>query len=140
MTEPRTTVVYEPDGIIKGVEFSTVFANLFEDLLLHYLTMYENKQEIAEAYKKIEQFVDGKEVQLNKLETHIYTLTATAQTLRRLALEQGVAKEVPISEEAVNKAKETAASFLQSVESKDALEDYNKKIVELNEVFKKELS
>lgn len=140
MTQQRTTVVYDPKGVIKGVEFNTIFATLFEDLLLHYLAMYENKQEIAAAYKKIEQFADGQEVQLTKVESYIYTLTATAQTLRRLALEQGIAKEVPISEEAAAKAKETAASFLQSVESKDAFEDYNKKIAELNEVFKKELS
>lgn len=140
MTEPRTTVVYDPKGIIKGVEFNAIFATLFEDLLLHYLAMYENKQEIAAAYKKIEQFADGQEVQLTKLESYIYTLTATAQTLRRLALEQGVAKEVPISEEAAAKAKETAATFLQSVDNKDAMEEYNKKIIELNEVFKKELS
>jgi len=139
--EVKTTIVYEHDKVIKNFEISGYFAQMFENFLLEYITLAEDKNVILNAYKKIAEINNGdKDIKLNKFESFYYLLTAIAQSFRKLAVDQGVAREVPLDEAAIAAAKDTASLYLDGVFDESKREAFNKKYEETLEIFKKAMS
>jgi hypothetical protein len=133
--DKKTTVVYDKLGVIKNIELSVGMLEALQNLLIHYLSECKDHQEVVETYKKINKIAAGeKDIQLEGIQSHIYILVALVQNLRMLALEQGIAKEVEVSEAVHAKAKEAAQLFLERDPNK--IQDLNTKLAELHEVTK----
>lgn len=131
----KKTIVLNKNGVIKNVELGVGILEGLQSLLIHYLSECEDYQEVTETYKKINKIAAGeKDIQLEGVQSHIYILVALVQNLRMLALEQGVAKEVEVSEAVHAKAKEAAQLFLERDPNK--MQDLNTKLAELHEVTK----
>jgi len=139
--EVKTTIVYDLDKVIKNFEISGYFAQMFENFLLEYIALAEDKNTVLEAYKKIAAINNGdKEIKLNRFESFYYLLTAMAQSFRKLAIDQGVAKEIPLDEAAIDAAKDTASLYLEGVFDETKRDEFNKKYKETIEIFKKAIS
>tara|TARA_R110001592_G_scaffold347760_1_gene641495 strand:+ start:14092 stop:14520 length:429 start_codon:yes stop_codon:yes gene_type:complete len=133
--EKKTTIVYDPNGIIDDISLSVGMLEALQDLLIHYLSECKDHKEVTETYKKINLVANGdKEVRFEGIQSHIYILVALIQNLRSLALDQGVAKKVEIEDAVHNKAKEAAHLFLQRDPNK--ANELNSKLKELHEVTK----
>ena len=125
--EKKTTIVYDPNGIIDDISLSVGMLEALQDLLIHYLSECKDHKEVTETYKKINLVANGdKEVRFEGIQSHIYILVALIQNLRSLALDQGVAKKVEIEE--------AAHLFLQRDPNK--ANELNSKLKELHEVTK----
>jgi hypothetical protein len=122
--DKKTTVVYDKLGVIKNIELSVGMLEALQNLLIHYLSECKDHQEV----------VGEKDIQLEGIQSHIYILVALVQNLRMLALEQGIAKEVEVTEAVHAKAKEAAQLFLERDPNK--IQDLNTKLAELHEVTK----
>jgi len=117
----KTTVIFNPNGIIKDIALGVGILESLQDLLLYYLTNLEDENEIKEVYKKINLAASGEKVNFIGSESHIYVLVALVQNLRSLAIEQGVAKEVDIDDAVHLKAKEIANLFIKRDPNDDEL-------------------
>ena len=140
MEKINTTVVYDHDKVIKNFEISGFYAQMLESFLMHYITTVEDQGELLTIYKKIDDLSNGEKIQLDQRESYFYLLTALVKTLRKLALEQGVAKEVAISEAAAAAAKKTAGLYLDSISDDTKKKDFAESYKEVLEIFKKEAS
>lgn len=136
----NTTIVYDQDSIIKGFEISGFFAQMLERFLLDYIIQVEDKAELLGIYKKIDDLSNGKDVKLDQRESYFYLLTAMVRGLRQLALEQKIAKEIPISEAAAASAKKSAELYLEGIGNKDKRADFYKSYEETVKIFDKDLS
>jgi len=130
--EKKTTVVLNPQGVIKNITLSVGILEGLQNLLVHYLAQCKDHDEIVETYKKINKLSTDEKVVFEGIQSHIYILVALVQNLRLLALEQGVAKEVEIEDAVHMKAKEAAQMFLERDPAK--LKELNKKLRELHDV------
>jgi len=131
--EKKTTVVLNPQGIIKDITLSVGILEGLQNLLVHYLSECKDHNEITERYKKINLLASGsKEVKFEGVQSHIYILVALVQNLRALALEQGSAKEVEVTNAVHMKAKEAAQMFLERDPNK--IQELNQKLKELHDV------
>jgi len=135
--EKKTTIVFDPKGIINNISLSVGVVEGLQNLLLHYLSELEDHEQVVETYKKINEISLGKEDwKLEGEQAHIYLLVALVQNLRYLALEQGVAKTVEIDEAVHLKAKETAELFLRKDPDKQQqLASNLKELFELSKTF-----
>ena len=132
MMEKKTTVVLNPQGVIKNITLSVGILEGLQNLLVHYLAQCKDHDEIVETYKKINKLSTDEKVVFEGVQSHIYILVALVQNLRLLALEQGVAKEVEVEDAVHMKAKEAAQMFLERDPAK--LKELNKKLRELHDV------
>ncbi len=132
MMEKKTTVVLNPQGVIKNITLSVGILEGLQNLLVHYLDQCKDYEEIVETYKKINKLSNDEKVVFEGIQSHIYILVALVQNLRLLALEQGVAKEVEVEDAVHMKAKEAAQMFLERDPAK--LKELNKKLKELHDV------
>ena len=132
MMEKKTTVVLNPQGVIKNITLSVGILEGLQNLLVHYLAQCKDHDEIVETYKKINNLSTDEKVVFEGVQSHIYILVALVQNLRLLALEQGVAKEVEVEDAVHMKAKEAAQMFLERDPAK--LQELNKKLRELHDV------
>ena len=132
MMEKKTTVVLNPQGVIKNITLSVGILEGLQNLLVHYLAQCKDHDEIVETYKKINKLSTDEKVVFEGIQSHIYILVALVQNLRLLALEQGVAKEVEVEDAVHMKAKEAAQMFLERDPAK--LKELNKKLRELHDV------
>ena len=133
--EKKTTVVLDPNGLIKDISLSVGMLEALQNLLIHYLSECKDHKEVTETYKKINLVASGEtDIKFEGIQSHIYILVALVQNLRSLALEQGVAKKVEIEDAVHNKAKEAAHLFLQRDPNK--VNELNEKLKELHEVTK----
>jgi len=132
MMEKKTTVVLNPQGVIKNITLSVGILEGLQNLLVHYLAQCKDHDEIVETYKKINKLSTDEKVVFEGIQSHIYILVALVQNLRLLALEQGVAKEVEVEDAVHMKAKEAAQMFLERDPAK--LQELNKKLRELHDV------
>jgi len=130
--EKKTTVVLNPQGVIKNITLSVGILEGLQNLLVHYLAQCKDHDEIVETYKKINKLSTDEKVVFEGIQSHIYILVALVQNLRLLALEQGVAKEVEVEDAVHMKAKEAAQMFLERDPAK--LKELNKKLRELHDV------
>ena len=130
--EKKTTVVLNPQGVIKNITLSVGILEGLQNLLVHYLAQCKDHDEIVETYKKINKLSNDEKVVFEGIQSHIYILVALVQNLRLLALEQGVAKEVEVEDAVHIKAKEAAQMFLERDPAK--LKELNKKLRELHDV------
>tara|TARA_R110000765_G_scaffold5492_2_gene17216 strand:- start:1289 stop:1705 length:417 start_codon:yes stop_codon:yes gene_type:complete len=131
--EKKTTVVLNPQGIIKDITLSVGILEGLQNLLVHYLAECKDHNEITETYKKINLLASGsKEVKFEGVQSHIYILVALVQNLRALAIEQGSAKEVEVTDAVHMKAKEAAQMFLERDPNK--IQELNQKLKELHDV------
>ena len=132
MMEKKTTVVLNPQGVIKNITLNVGILEGLQNLLVHYLAQCKDHDEIVETYKKINKLSTDEKVVFEGIQSHIYILVALVQNLRLLALEQGVAKEVEVEDAVHMKAKEAAQMFLERDPAK--LKELNKKLRELHDV------
>lgn len=132
MMEKKTTLVLNPQGVIKNITLSVGILEGLQNLLVHYLAQCKDHDEIVETYKKINKLSNDEKVVFEGIQSHIYILVALVQNLRLLALEQGVAKEVEVEDAVHMKAKEAAQMFLERDPAK--LKELNKKLKELHDV------
>jgi hypothetical protein len=130
--EKKTTVVLNPQGVIKNITLSVGVLEGLQNLLVHYLGQCKDHNEITETYKKINKLATNEEVKFEGIQSHIYILVALVQNLRLLALEQGAAKEVEVEDAVHMKAKEAAQMFLERDPNK--IQELNKKLKELHDV------
>lgn len=130
----KTTVIFNPNGIIKDIALSVGILESLQDLLLFYLSNCKDEKEIKETYRKINLAASGEKVEFLGAESHIYLLVALVQNLRSLAIEQGVAKEVEIDEAVHLKAKEVANLFMQRDPNRQ--QELNENLAELFELSK----
>ena len=132
MMEKKTTVVLNPQGVIKNITLSVGILEGLQNLLVHYLAECKDHDAIIDTYKKINKLANNEEVAFEGVQSHIYILVALVQNLRTLALEQDVAKEVEVEDAVHMKAKEAAQMFLERDPAK--LQELNKKLRELHDV------
>ena len=132
MMEKKTTIVLNPQGVIKNITLSVGILEGLQNLLVHYLAQCKDHNEITETYKKINKLATNEEVKFEGIQSHIYILVALVQNLRLLALEQGAAKEVEVEDAVHMKAKEAAQMFLERDPNK--IQELNQKLKELHEV------
>jgi len=130
--EKKTTIVLNPQGVIKNITLSVGILEGLQNLLVHYLAQCKDHNEITETYKKINKLATNEEVKFEGIQSHIYILVALVQNLRLLALEQGAAKEVEVEDAVHMKAKEAAQMFLERDPNK--IQELNQKLKELHEV------
>jgi len=132
----KTTIIFQPDGLIKDIKLGVGMLEALQDLLLFYLSNCENEQEIRDTYKKINLVSKGHQVEFKGAQSHIYVLVALIQNLRMLALEQGVAKEVEIEDAVHVKAKEIVNLFMMRDENNnDAIKSKFNELKELTKDF-----
>lgn len=112
--------VYDYNKVIKGVDISATYISGLQQILTTLLSFTGSKDVIADQYKRIEAVVKGdKSIQLTAEETNLYVLISLIQELKTLAKEQGISKEVEMSDELLGDIKKMSEELL-SLDRTDA--------------------
>ncbi len=124
----KTTVSF-----IKGktitLEIDADFGSVFQNFLLNYITSAKNPNDVIDGYKKIEQILEGQDVQFTEYESYLYALTALCQNIQKCALEQGAAKKIKMPPEIVQQSKELAETIMKG----ETVDDLQQKFKDLSD-------
>ena len=131
----QNRVIYDYSKVIKDVEISTTYIPGIQQVLTTILAFAGSPEEISKIYKKIQSVVDGDtSIQLTPDENNVYVLLSLIQELKRKAKEQGLSREVPLSDDLVKEIADMSSKLITLDRSNsEAVGDFNAKYAKLME-------
>ena len=131
----KNRVIYDYSKVIKDVEISTTYIPGIQQVLTTILAFAGSPEEISKIYKKIQSVVDGDtSIQLTPDENNVYVLLSLIQELKRKAKEQGLSREVPLSDDLVKEIADMSSKLITLDRSNsEAVGDFNAKYAKLME-------
>jgi len=131
----KNRVIYDYSKVIKDVEISTTYIPGIQQVLTTILAFAGSPEEISKIYKKIQSVVDGDtSIQLTPDENNVYVLLSLIQELKRKAKEQGLSREVPLSDDLLKEITDMSSELITLDRSDtEAVGDFNAKYEKLME-------
>lgn len=131
----QNRVIYDYSKVIKDVEISTTYIPGIQQVLTTILAFAGSPEEISKIYKKIQSVVDGDtSIELTPDENNVYVLLSLIQELKRKAKEQGLSREVPLSDDLVKEIADMSSKLITLDRSNsEAVGDFNAKYAKLME-------
>tara|TARA_B100001093_G_scaffold363382_1_gene348134 strand:- start:694 stop:1149 length:456 start_codon:yes stop_codon:yes gene_type:complete len=123
----QNRVIYDYSKVIKDIEISTTYIPGIQQVLTTILAFVGSPEEITKIYKKIQSLMEGdKSIELTADENNIYVLLSLIQELKRKAKEQGLSREVPLSDDLLKEITDMSSELIELDRSdKEAVGDFN---------------
>ena len=131
----KNRVIYDYSKVIKDVEISTTYIPGIQQVLTTILAFVGSPEEITKIYRKIQSLMEGDtSIELTADENNIYVLLSLIQELKRKAKEQGLSREVPLSDDLLKEITDMSSELITLDRSdKEAVGDFNAKYEKLME-------
>jgi hypothetical protein len=131
----KNRVIYDYSKVIKDVEISTTYIPGIQQVLTTILAFVGSPEEITKIYKKIQSLMEGDtSIELTADENNVYVLLSLIQELKRKAKEQGLSREVPLSDDLLKKITDMSSELITLDRSDtEAVGDFNAKYEKLME-------
>tara|TARA_R100000951_G_scaffold91782_1_gene80146 strand:- start:558 stop:1013 length:456 start_codon:yes stop_codon:yes gene_type:complete len=110
----QNRVIYDYSKVIKDIEISTTYIPGIQQVLTTILAFVGSPEEITKIYKKIQSLMEGdKSIELTADENNIYVLLSLIQELKRKAKEQGLSREVPLSDDLLKEITDMSSELIE---------------------------
>lgn len=131
----KNRVIYDYSKVIKDVEISTTYIPGIQQVLTTILAFVGSPEEITKIYRKIQSLMEGDtSIELTADENNIYVLLSLIQELKRKAKEQGLSREVPLSDDLLKEITDMSSELITLDRSDtQAVGDFNAKYEKLME-------
>ena len=131
----QNRVIYDYSKVIKDVEISTTYIPGIQQVLTTILAFVGSPEEITKIYRKIQSLMEGDtSIELTADENNIYVLLSLIQELKRKAKEQGLSREVPLSDDLLKEITDMSSELITLDRSDtEAVGDFNAKYEKLME-------
>ena len=131
----KNRVIYDYSKVIKDVEISTTYIPGIQQVLTTILAFVGSPEEITKIYRKIQSLMEGDtSIELTADENNIYVLLSLIQELKRKAKEQGLSREVPLSDDLLKEITDMSSELITLDRSDtEAVGDFNAKYEKLME-------
>ena len=131
----KNRVIYDYSKVIKDVEISTTYIPGIQQVLTTILAFVGSPEEITKIYRKIQSLMEGDtSIELTADENNIYVLLSLIQELKRKAKEQGLSREVPLSDDLLKEITDMSSELIGLDRSDtEAVGDFNAKYEKLME-------
>ena len=131
----QNRVIYDYSKVIKDIEISTTYIPGIQQVLTTILAFVGSPEEITKIYKKIQSLMEGDtSIELTADENNIYVLLSLIQELKRKAKEQGLSREVPLSDDLLKEITDMSSELITLDRSDtEAVGDFNAKYEKLME-------
>lgn len=131
----QNRVIYDYSKVIKNVEISTTYIPGIQQVLTTILAFVGSPEEITKIYRKIQSLMEGDtSIELTADENNIYVLLSLIQELKRKAKEQGLSREVPLSDDLLKEITDMSSELITLDRSDtEAVGDFNAKYEKLME-------
>jgi len=123
----QNRVIYDYSKVIKDIEISTTYIPGIQQVLTTILAFVGSPEEITKIYKKIQSLMEGDtSIELTADENNVYVLLSLVQELKRKAKEQGLSREVPLSDDLLIEITDMSSELITLDRSdKEAVGDFN---------------
>lgn len=123
----QNRVIYDYSKVIKDIEISTTYIPGIQQVLTTILAFVGSPEEITKIYKKIQSLMEGDtSIELTADENNVYVLLSLVQELKRKAKEQGLSREVPLSDDLLKEITDMSSELITLDRSdKEAVGDFN---------------
>jgi len=131
----QNRVIYDYSKVIKDVEISTTYIPGIQQVLTTILAFVGSPEEITKIYRKIQSLMEGDtSIELTADENNIYVLLSLIQELKRKAKEQGLSREVPLSDDLLKEITDMSSELITLDRSDtEAVGNFNAKYEKLME-------
>lgn len=131
----QNRVIYDYSKVIKDIEISTTYIPGIQQVLTTILAFVGSPEEITKIYRKIQSLIEGDtSIELTADENNIYVLLSLIQELKRKAKEQGLSREVPLSDDLLKEITDMSSELITLDRSNtEAVGDFNAKYEKLME-------
>ena len=131
----QNRVIYDYSKVIKDIEISTTYIPGIQQVLTTILAFVGSPEEITKIYKKIQSLMEGDtSIELTADENNVYVLLSLIQELKRKAKEQGLSREVPLSDDLLKEITDMSSELIGLDRSNiEAVGDFNAKYEKLME-------
>ena len=131
----QNRVIYDYSKVIKDIEISTTYIPGIQQVLTTILAFVGSPEEITKIYKKIQSLMEGDtSIELTADENNVYVLLSLIQELKRKAKEQGLSREVPLSDDLLKEITDMSSELITLDRSDtEAVGDFNAKYEKLME-------
>ena len=131
----QNRVIYDYSKVIKDFEISTTYIPGIQQVLTTILAFVGSPEEITKIYRKIQSLMEGDtSIELTADENNIYVLLSLIQELKRKAKEQGLSREVPLSDDLLKEITDMSSELITLDRSDtEAVGDFNAKYEKLME-------
>jgi len=131
----KNRVIYDYSKVIKDVEISTTYIPGIQQVLTTILAFVGSPEEITKIYRKIQSLMEGDtSIELTADENNIYVLLSLIQELKRKAKEQGLSREVPLSDDLLKEITDMSSELITLDRSDtEAVGNFNAKYEKLME-------
>ena len=131
----QNRVIYDYSKVIKDVEISTTYIPGIQQVLTTILAFVGSPEEITKIYRKIQSLIEGDtSIELTADENNIYVLLSLIQELKRKAKEQGLSREVPLSDDLLKEITDMSSELITLDRSDtEAVGNFNAKYEKLME-------
>lgn len=131
----QNRVIYDYSKVIKDVEISTTYIPGIQQVLTTILAFVGSPEEITKIYRKIQSLMEGDtSIELTADENNVYVLLSLIQELKRKAKEQGLSREVPLSDDLLKEITDMSSELITLDRSDtEAVGDFNAKYEKLME-------
>ncbi len=123
----QNRVIYDYSKVIKDIEISTTYIPGIQQVLTTILAFVGSPEEITKIYKKIQSLMEGDtSIELTADENNIYVLLSLVQELKRKAKEQGLSREVPLTDDLLKEISDMSSELITLDRSdKEAVGSFN---------------
>lgn len=131
----QNRVIYDYSKVIKDIEISTTYIPGIQQVLTTILAFVGSPEEITKIYRKIQSLIEGDtSIELTADENNIYVLLSLIQELKRKAKEQGLSREVPLSDDLLKEITDMSSELITLDRSDtEAVGNFNAKYEKLME-------
>ena len=131
----QNRVIYDYSKVIKDIEISTTYIPGIQQVLTTILAFVGSPEEITKIYRKIQSLMEGDtSIELTADENNIYVLLSLIQELKRKAKEQGLSREVPLSDDLLKEITDMSSELITLDRSDtEAVGNFNAKYEKLME-------
>ena len=139
---PQTKTIFDPEGVIKGVDISTTYISGLQSILMTMFSYVEDKSTLPATFAKFKKIAEGDDTaKLTQAESQLYIIVSLIQTLKLKATQQELSKEIEISDD-INSKVEAMSKDLMNLdeEDADALQEFTNKYQEVYDQVAEQLS
>ena len=89
----QTKTIFDPEGVIKGVDISTTYISGLQSILMTMFSYIEDKSTLPETFAKFKRIAEGDDtINLHKLSLNFILLYHLIQTLKSKSYSTGAIK------------------------------------------------